>query len=62
MNKTELKGSAMLLVCAMIWGFAFSAQDIAAEHVDTFTVGAVRSIIAALVLSLAVMAGESPAQ
>ena len=55
MNKTELKGSAMLLVCAMIWGFAFSAQDVAAEHVDTFTVGAVRSIIAALVLSLAVM-------
>ena len=55
MKRSELKGSAMLLVCAMIWGFAFSAQDIAAEHVATFTVGAVRSVVAAVVLALAVM-------
>ena len=55
MNRKELKGSAMLLICAMIWGFAFSAQDIAAEHVKTFTVGAVRSLIAAVVLALVVM-------
>ena len=55
MNRTELKGSVMLLICAMIWGFAFSAQDIAAEHVDTFTVGAVRSVVATLALALAVM-------
>ena len=31
MRSTHLKGSAMLLLCAVIWGFAFSAQDIAAE-------------------------------
>lgn len=55
MNRKELKGSAMLLICAMIWGFAFSAQDIAAEHVETFTVGAVRSVIAAVVLALVVI-------
>ena len=55
MNRTELKGSIMLLICAMIWGFAFSAQDIAAAHVETFTVGAVRSLVATAALALAVM-------
>ena len=56
MNKTAFKGSVMLLVCAAIWGFAFSAQDLAAEHVNVFTCGAVRSLIATLVLALAVLA------
>ncbi len=45
----------MLLLCAAIWGFAFSAQDLAAEHVDVFTCGAVRSWIATAVLTLAVL-------
>lgn len=59
MNKTAFKGSVMLLVCAAIWGFAFSAQDLAAEHVNVFTCGAVRSLIATLVLALAVLAFDA---
>lgn len=53
MNKS-IKGSLVLLLCAMIWGFAFSAQDMAAEHLSVFTIGAVRSYIAALFLAIAV--------
>ncbi len=53
MNK-NLKGSLILLLCAMIWGFAFSAQDMAAEHVPVFTVGAVRSLIATVFLAVTV--------
>lgn len=45
----------MLLVGAMIWGFAFAAQDIIADSVGVFTCGAVRSLIATVVLSLAVL-------
>ena len=58
MNKT-MRGSALLLLCAAIWGFAFSAQDLAAEHVGVFTCGAVRSAIATLVLALAVLAFDA---
>ena len=39
MKATHLKGSAMLLACAAIWGFAFSAQELAAAHLGTFTIG-----------------------
>ena len=53
--KKSMKGSAMLLVGAMIWGFAFAAQDIIADSVGVFTCGAVRSLIATVVLSLAVL-------
>lgn len=38
-----------LLLAAMIWGFAFSAQD-AASNVPPFTLGAVRSILASAFL------------
>ena len=37
--------SLMLLLAAMIWGFAFSAQK-AAQTVPPFTLGAARSLIA----------------
>ena len=39
----------LLILAAMIWGFAFSAQK-AAENVKPFTVGAVRSMFAAIFL------------
>ncbi len=39
----------LLILAAMIWGFAFSAQK-AAESVKPFTVGAVRSMFAAIFL------------
>ncbi len=54
MNKT-MRGSALLLLCAAIWGFAFSAQDIASRYVGVFTCGAVRSLIATAVLAGAVL-------
>ena len=54
--KTSIKGSVMLLFAAIIWGLAFSAQDMAAEHVPVFTVGAVRSLVATVFLMLAVLA------
>lgn len=53
--KSSIKGSMMLLVAAIIWGLAFSAQDMAAEHVPVFTVGAVRSLVATVFLMLAVL-------
>ena len=39
----------LLLLAAMIWGFAFSAQD-AASNVPPFTLGAARSILASFFL------------
>ena len=53
MNK-NLKGSLILLLCAMIWGLAFSAQDMAAAHLSVFTIGAVRSAIATVFLAVTV--------
>ena len=53
MNK-NLKGSLILLLCAMIWGLAFSAQDMAAAHLPVFTIGAVRSAIATVFLAITV--------
>lgn len=47
--------SLMLLLAAMIWGFAFSAQK-AAETVPPFTLGALRSIIAGVFLLLIIPA------
>lgn len=46
----------MLLLCAVIWGFAFSAQDMAAAHVPVFAIGAVRSVVATVVLAITVLA------
>ncbi len=40
---------ALLFLAAIIWGFAFSAQD-AASNVPPFTLGAVRSLLASLFL------------
>lgn len=38
------------LLAAFIWGTAFSAQSICAEHLQTFTINAARNFIAAAVL------------
>ena len=50
----NMKGSLMLLLCAIIWGFAFTAQDILADTVPVFACGAVRSLIAAVALAVTV--------
>lgn len=46
----NLKGNLILLLAAVIWGMGFSAQDLAARHLSTFSVVAIRSFIGALFL------------
>ncbi|MDR7870907.1 MAG: DMT family transporter [Tissierellaceae bacterium] len=41
MNK-ELRSSLLLLITAMIWGFAFVAQRVGMEHVEAFTYNGIR--------------------
>ena len=50
MKNKNLLSSAVLLLAAMIWGFAFVAQNELADTVAPFTVNAVRSLIASAVL------------
>ena len=45
---------SLLLFAAIIWGFAFTAQK-AAERVPPFTIGALRSIFAAIFLLFVIM-------
>ncbi|MBQ8173982.1 MAG: DMT family transporter [Clostridia bacterium] len=45
----------LLLLAAMIWGFAFSAQQQATAYLGSFTITCVRSVIAVVAISLAVM-------
>ena len=49
MNK-QLKGSVLLLLCAMIWGAAFVAQSEGMQYVGPYTMGAARFFLAGLVL------------
>lgn len=48
--KSNIKGSLILILCAFVWGMAFSAQSHAAQYVDTFTFVFLRSVITAAVL------------
>lgn len=54
MNRKKYLSSALLLLAAIIWGFAFAAQD-AASEVGAFTLGFSRSIVAGIFLIGAVM-------
>ena len=51
MDKTKLKSNILLLMTAMIWGFAFVAQRVGAEHVGAMTFNGVRFALGALSLS-----------
>lgn len=42
MKSKEMKSNAILLLTAMIWGFAFVAQSIGMKYVETFTFNGVR--------------------
>ena len=50
MKNHNIKNTAMLLLAAIIWGFAFAAQSAGMEYVGPFTFNAVRCLIGALVL------------
>ena len=50
MKKNNVLSSALLLTAAIIWGFAFVAQNKLADTVLPFTVNAVRSLIASVAL------------
>lgn len=50
MKKNNLLSSALLLLAAIIWGFAFVAQNALADTVPPFTVNAIRSLIASVAL------------
>jgi drug/metabolite transporter (DMT)-like permease len=45
-----MKGNILLLLAAMIWGFAFVAQRVGMEHVGPFTFNAVRFALGSLSL------------
>lgn len=50
MKKNNILSVIILLCAAMIWGFAFVAQDRASEYVEPFTLNGVRSIIGSVAL------------
>lgn len=50
MNKRKILANVLLLIAAVVWGFAFVQQEMAAKYVDTFTVNALRSFVAVIAL------------
>lgn len=50
MQKNSIKNTMMLLLAAMIWGFAFVAQSTGMNYVGPFTFNAVRSFMGSFVL------------
>ena len=50
MKKHSVLSSALLLTAAIIWGFAFVAQNALSDTVPPFTVNAIRSLIASVAL------------
>ena len=51
MKHTKLKSNFLLLMTAMIWGFAFVAQRVGADHVGAMTFNGVRFALGALSLT-----------
>lgn len=49
-KKKNWLGVGLLLLTALIWGFAFSAQAMADDAIGTFTIGCLRYLIAGIVL------------
>lgn len=50
MKKKNILSNCMLLLTALIWGFAFAAQSDAMEHIGPFTFNMLRNIIAGVFL------------
>ncbi len=51
MQSATLKSNSLLLLTAIIWGFAFVAQRMGMEHVGPFTFNAIRFALGSLVLA-----------
>lgn len=59
MEKRQHRVGALCLLCAaVVWGFAFVAQDLGAAHVEGFTFQATRNAFASLLLFLVVLARD----
>lgn len=50
MKKEEVKSSALLLLTAAIWGFAFVAQRVGMQHVGAFTFNGLRFMLGSISL------------
>lgn len=50
MNTNSLKGAILLFITAFIWGTAFVAQSVGAEHLNAFAFTSIRNYIGALTL------------
>ena len=50
MKTNKVRSFVLPLIAAMIWGTAFTMQDICADSIDPFTFNATRSIVAVVVL------------
>lgn len=46
MAKRKILSNVLLVIAAIVWGVAFVSQEQAAKHIGTFTVTALRSIVA----------------
>ncbi len=49
-DKVNIKNPLILLITALIWGFAFVAQSVGMDYVGPFTFNCVRNILGGLVL------------
>ena len=58
--KNKILGSTALLVCTMIWGFAFIAQSVGMDRMGPFTFQAIRCLLAFVFLFLLATLADVP--
>jgi len=56
--KKQIRGTALLLLCTIIWGLAFVAQSVGMEHIGPFTFQAVRCTLAVIGLIPIIMIAD----
>ena len=57
-NRRSLIGILILILTAMIWGFAFVAQKYSTGHIDAVSMSALRYVIATVVLGITVLISD----
>lgn len=55
MKTKKLGGNLLLLMTALIWGFAFTAQKVAGDHIPAVALNAIRFLLGSLVLIPAIL-------